>query len=64
MHIPGLGTLIEDESLGWYISDEVTIKALGAQPYRICLEGYDDDDDKEAFHEAIANLLSIDEDVL
>lgn len=64
MQIPGLGTVTEDQSLGWYISDEIAIKALGGQLCHVCLEGYDDDSDQEAFHRAIANLLAADEDVL
>ena len=64
MHIPGLGTVTKDDDFGWYISDEVTINAFGGQACRVCVEGYDDDRDKDAFHEAIANLLSADDRVL
>ncbi|SFR94385.1 hypothetical protein SAMN05216570_0978 [Dyella sp. OK004] len=64
MQIPGLGVVTKDDGLGWYISDEVRIEAFGGQACRVCVEGYAGDHDKDAFHEAIANLLSADERVL
>jgi len=64
VQIPGLGAVTKDDGLGWYISDEITIKVLGSQQCRVCVEGYDEDHDKAAFHEAIANLLAADEDIL
>lgn len=64
MEIPELGPVTKDEDLEWYCSEPIPVPVLGGQMCSFVVEGYDDDDDKEAFHEAIRNFLSIDDSVL
>jgi hypothetical protein len=40
------------------------VKALGGQACRVVLEGYDEDENKDDFHNAIRNFLTIDQSVL
>jgi hypothetical protein len=64
MEIPGLGAVIKDDEFGWYYSAPVSVPVLGGRPCRILIEGYDDDANKDEFHRAIANFLSIPPSVL
>jgi hypothetical protein len=64
VEIPGLGIVNKDRELDWYHSAPITVPVLGGRKCRIVVEGYDDDEDKAEFHEAIANFLSIDDSVL
>lgn len=64
MNIPGLGNVIFDEDSGWYCSKKIKLDALNGHKCRIVLEDYNDDENKEDFHKAIANFLSIDFSVL
>ena len=64
MNVPGLGEVSRDESLGWYYSREHPIGVLGGQLCRVVLSGYDEDDQKDDVHRAIANFLSADSSVL
>lgn len=64
MHIPILGDLIEDTDSGWYISKEFSLKVLNNHPCAFVLEGYEEDENQEEFHDAIKNFLSIDHQVL
>ncbi len=64
MEIPVIGTVTKDESLGLYYSEPIPVQVLGGQMCRFILEDYDDDANKDDFHVAIKNFLSIDESVL
>src|SRR5579872_2937982 len=59
MEIPGLGKLEKDEELGWYYSASIPVEVLNGQPCRFVVEGYDEDLQKEDFHIAIKNFLSL-----
>lgn len=58
MNIPGLGQLTKDESIGWYCSEPLPLPLLNGRACRVIVEGYEEDDAPEQYHEAIANLLS------
>jgi len=63
--VPGIGPLRLDESLDWYYSDAVRLVGLeGIVGHVVLTEGYLADDDKPAFHDAIAEFLAINEDTL
>ena len=64
MEIPGLGSVTKDLRFGFYESDPMPIPALGEKECRVAVEDYDDDPNKDEFHVAIANFLSIDSSVL
>ena len=64
MEIPIIGTVTKDESLGWYYSEPIPVQVLGGQMCRVVLSGYDDDANKDDFHTAIKNFLSINQSVL
>ncbi len=64
MEIPIIGTVTKDEELGWYYSEPIPVQVLGGQLCRIVLSGYDDDANKDDFHAAIKNFLSINQSVL
>jgi hypothetical protein len=64
MEIPIIGTVTKDEELGWYYSEPIPVQVLGGQRCRFILSGYDDDANKDDFHTAIKNFLSINESVL
>jgi len=64
IEIPGLGKVTKDEQFGWYVSEPRPIAALNGQVCRVILDDYDSDPNKEDFHVAIANFLSIDASVL
>ncbi|UPG92184.1 hypothetical protein L2Y96_10580 [Luteibacter aegosomaticola] len=63
MRIPGLGEVTKDDGVGGYVSDELPVKVFRGEACRLILEEYDDAD-KDAFHEAVDNLLRADESVL
>jgi len=63
MNIPGLGKVTKGK-YGDYRSKPIPVLVLGGRKCCIAVEGYDDDPDKEAFHVAIANFLSLKEAVL
>jgi hypothetical protein len=58
MEVPGLGEVAKDEQFGCYYSKPVPVPMFGGKECRIVLEGYDEDERKEDFQVAIANLLS------
>ena len=64
MEIPGLGKVTEDDGTGWLFSGPVSVPVLDGSPCEIALEGYLEDGNKEDFHAAIQNFLSITPDVL
>lgn len=64
MNVPGLGEMTKDDRFGELYSRELPIAALGGQLCRIVLSGYDEDGQKQDFHEAIANFLAAPESVL
>jgi hypothetical protein len=64
MNVPGIGTVTNDDELGWYFSEPLAISALRGRICRIVLEGYAEDPKQEEFHIAIANLLSSERDLL
>ena len=64
MEIPGLGLVKKDTELDWYYSEPMAIPVLGQNMNRIAVEAYDHDSNKDDFHVAIANFLSIDQSVL
>ncbi len=58
MNIPGLGELVKDERFDWYYSQPIEIAVFGGMKCQIVVEGYEEDECKAEFHEAISNLLS------
>ncbi len=64
MNVPGLGDVTKDSRFGWLYSRELPIAVLGGHVCRVVLDGYDEDDRKQDFHEAIANFLAASESVL
>lgn len=58
MKIPGLGQLTKDERIGWYFSEPLQLSLLNGRECRVIVEGYEEDDAPEQYHEAIGNLLS------
>ena len=62
IEIPGLGTVAHNGF--WYASGPIPVRALGGQLCEIGVDGYEDDPNKEDFHTAIANFLSIGPEVL
>ena len=58
MQIPGLGKLKKDDGTDWYISKPIAVPMLGGETCEIVLEGYDEDECKQEFHDAIANFLA------
>jgi len=61
--IPGLGTVWSD-GRGSYVSAPISVNVLSGERCEISVEGYDDDENQEDFHVAIANFLSIEPSVL
>jgi len=64
MKIRGIGEFTKDSELDWYYSGGIAVKVLSGQMCRIVLKGYDEDEIKEDFHNAIGNFLTIDPSVL
>jgi hypothetical protein len=64
IEIPILGELEPGSFDDWLRSKPIRVKALGGDEREFVLEGYEKDDRKEEFHQAIKNFLSIDESVL
>jgi hypothetical protein len=60
MEIPGLGQVVEDAELGWYRSAPIVVPVLGGALCHIVIDGYNDDQRKEDFHEAIRTFLMLD----
>jgi hypothetical protein len=63
IHIPGLGKLWRDGS-GSYVSAPISVKVLSGERCEISVDGYDEDENQEEFHVAIANFLAIEPPVL
>lgn len=59
--VPILGELIRDQFDDWLRSKPVSVNVLGGGQFEFILENYENDKNKEEFHEAIKNFLSIDE---
>jgi hypothetical protein len=64
MEIRGIGEFTKDIELDWYYSEAIAVKVLGGEMCRIVLAGYDEDENKEEFYNAIRNFLTIDQSVL
>lgn len=64
MNIPYLGELVKDEQFDWYYSQPIEIILFGGIKCQVIVEGYEEDDRKADFHEAISNLLSASPSVL
>ncbi|WP_019673398.1 DUF6985 domain-containing protein [Psychrobacter lutiphocae] len=62
--VPYLGKLEKDSCDNWLISQPITVKVLGDKKCRFILDDYEQDENKEEYHQAIANFLSIDESIL
>lgn len=62
MEIPGLGPVEADDET--YISLPVTVPVLDYNEVEFIVEGYDDDETPEDFHDAIEAFLALDESVL
>lgn len=60
MEIPGLGPVTHDAKLGWYHSRPLPVPVLGGALCTIVLDGYDDDERPDDFHEAIRTFLTLD----
>ena len=64
MEIPGIGMVTIKNEFGSYYRNPLPVRVLGEKLCRIVVEGYDEDANKEDFHVAIANFLSIEPSVL
>ncbi len=64
VEIPILGKLEKEHFDDWLRSKPTTVKVLGGGQFKFILEGYEEDKEKQEFHQAIENFLSIDESVL
>src|SRR5437899_6185498 len=64
MQIPQLGTVTKHSHYDWHYSEPIPVPVLGNKLCRVVLERYSEDQNKEEFHTAIANFLSIDDRVL
>lgn len=64
MNVPVLGEVTKDDRFGWLYSRELPIAVLGGQMCRVVLSGYEEDAQKQDFHEAITNFLGAPESVL
>lgn len=65
MEIPGLGKVIRDKRFkDWYRSESIQVPVLGGKSCRIVVRRYDEDSNREDFHTAIPNFLSIDQFVM
>jgi hypothetical protein len=64
VNVPGLGEVTKADEFGWQYSRELPIPAFGGQTCRLVLSGYEEDDRKHDFHQAIANFLAAPESVL
>lgn len=62
--LPGIGRMTYDSELDWYSSEELAVKVLGGQLCSMLVVGYDEDENKQEFHTAISNFLTIDPSVL
>jgi hypothetical protein len=62
--IPMLGELERDEPDDWLRSQPVSIDVLGGDEFNLIVDGYEEDADKEEFHVAIKNFLSLSPSVL
>lgn len=63
MNIPRLGDLTQGDD-NEYQSQPIAVPVLGGEMCSFIIEGYDDDEDKEAFHIAIANFLTLNDSAL
>ena len=64
VELPGIGRMTYDEEFDWYYLEEMPVKVLGGQVCRIIVDGYDHDEAREEFHEAISSFISADPSVL
>jgi hypothetical protein len=64
IEIPLLGQVEKDRFDDWLRSKPIPLPVLGGNEYEFLLEGYKEDDNKEDFHEAIRNFISLDESAL
>ena len=64
IEVPLLGELKKDQFDDWLRSKPVSVKVLGDSQCEFIFEGYEEDEIKEEFHQAIENFLSLEEQVL
>ncbi|MCO8269031.1 hypothetical protein M1L60_00340 [Actinoplanes sp. TRM 88003] len=62
--IPGLGTVVKDDELGWYVSEPMPVAVLDGTVCQFHVDGYDDDPAPEEFHAAIRTFLALDRSAL
>jgi hypothetical protein len=62
--IPALGELKKDQFDDWLRSKPVSVRVLGGEQFEFILVGYEDDDAKADFNQAINNFLSLKEKAL
>lgn len=59
MEIPHLGSVTRDPEFGWYLSEPIPLPLLDGAECQFVLDGYEEDGQKEDFHQVIANLLAL-----
>ena len=65
IEIPGLGPVKQDAQFDdWLRREPLRIHVLGDVDCELILEGYEEDENKEEFHEAIHHFLSLDSSAL
>jgi hypothetical protein len=64
MKIPNIGEFTKHNKFDSLYSNAMPVRVLGGHICQIVLDGYEKDPDKEDFHVAITNFLSIDRSIL
>jgi hypothetical protein len=65
IEVPGLGILEKDEQFDDLLcSSPINVNVLGNIECKLLLEAYEEDENKEDYHEAINNFLKLDESAL
>ena len=64
IEVPLLGELEKDQFDDWLRSKPVSVNVLGGIQCEFIFEGYEEDEIKAEFHQAIENFLSLEEQVL
>lgn len=64
MEIPGLGVVVLDEKLGWYLSEEISVPVLDDTLCLFALQGYENDPAPADFHAAIRAFRGLDRSAL
>jgi hypothetical protein len=58
LNVPRLGEVTKDERFDCYYSQPVAVAMLDGVACKVVLEEYDEEPNKDAYHQTIANLLS------